>query len=279
MKQDHIFMVHSPQSKRVFYGASQNLYRIWLLRSANGSIAIDNENFILKDHSIVVAYPGQHIVITSIGPFVGYGIAFDEAFFYQQTEHRELLFRSPFFGYPLDRQAVRITPKQFSGFDEVAALMLQEYRRREAYCGQVLLSLLNVILMRLKRFKWAQNQLVHQNDYTTLQLVMKFKQLIRLNCQKHHSVSWYAEHLQQSANYLNVMVKRVTGKTAGDIIAAQIIMEAKRQLIHTKLSPKEVAFALGFSDHSYFTKFFRKHTGKSPLQWFNDNKRQLPFLN
>lgn len=118
----------------------------------------------------------------------------------------------------------------------------------------------------------GKNELVHKNDYTTLQIVMKYKQLVRQHCRNQHFVSYYAEELMQTSNYLNLMAKKVTGYPAGHIIHNQLILEAKRLLMHTKLSAKEVAYELGFVDHTYFSKFFKKRTGLNPLEWFNKHK-------
>ncbi|HRF77132.1 MAG TPA: helix-turn-helix domain-containing protein [Chitinophagales bacterium] len=272
MYQPKVYVVHTHQLRRIFYSVSSDLHRIWLLRFAKGSIKIDDKEFKIHNHMVVFAYPGQIIEVSSIGPFEGYCVAFNESFFYQHTEHKEMLFKAPFFGYMMALPIAGITSKQFTMFGELLKQMVKEYKLQSMWYEQILLSMLNVFLLRIKRFKWAQNSQVHRSDYTTLHLVMMFKQLIRLNCHKEHSVSWYAKQLQQSPNYLNLMVKQVTGHPAGNLIATQLIIEAKRQLIHSKLSAKEIAFALGFYDHSYFTKFFKKHTGNSPLEWFNKNK-------
>ena len=51
------------------------------------------------------------------------------------------------------------------------------------------------------------------------------------------------------------------------MIQERTILEAKRLLLHSKKSCKEVAYALEFSDYSYFVKFFKKVTGISPTKF------------
>ena len=43
------------------------------------------------------------------------------------------------------------------------------------------------------------------------------------------------------------------------------MIEAQRLLTHTSQSIKEIGFQLGFEDPSYFVRFFRKHTGQTPV--------------
>ncbi len=48
------------------------------------------------------------------------------------------------------------------------------------------------------------------------------------------------------------------------MISQRLILEAKRELSFGALTVKEIAFKLGFRDASYFSRFFKKHTGQNP---------------
>ena len=47
-------------------------------------------------------------------------------------------------------------------------------------------------------------------------------------------------------------------------IQHELVLEAKRLLYYSDLTVKEVAFALGYDDHAYFSRLFSKVTGMSP---------------
>ncbi|STD11909.1 helix-turn-helix domain-containing protein [Chryseobacterium carnipullorum] len=55
------------------------------------------------------------------------------------------------------------------------------------------------------------------------------------------------------------------------MIAQRLILEAKRELSFGALTIKEIAFKLGFSDASYFSRFFKKQTGRNP-EGFKEGK-------
>ncbi|MDR6783907.1 AraC family transcriptional activator of pobA [Pedobacter africanus] len=74
----------------------------------------------------------------------------------------------------------------------------------------------------------------------------------------------YARALSVHINHLNRSVKEVTGKTTTKHIAARITKEARALLLHTDWNISDIAYGLGFEYPSYFTNFFRKHTGLSP---------------
>jgi AraC family transcriptional regulator, transcriptional activator of pobA len=47
-------------------------------------------------------------------------------------------------------------------------------------------------------------------------------------------------------------------------VHARILLEAQRQLRYTSAPVSEIAYALGFEDPAYFTRFFSQRTGQAP---------------
>lgn len=92
-------------------------------------------------------------------------------------------------------------------------------------------------------------------------IVTQFKQLITSNYQAHKQVKEYADLLHITPLYLNEVVKEITGFTAGHWIHQEIMQEAKRLLYHTDLDITAIAYELGYEDHTYFSRFFRKKAG------------------
>jgi len=79
-----------------------------------------------------------------------------------------------------------------------------------------------------------------------------------------HQVSGYADEIAVTADYLNKIVKNLTGVSAKEHIQNKLVLEAKRSLIFTDISNKELAFSLGFEEAAHFNNFFKKMTGMSP---------------
>ena len=61
--------------------------------------------------------------------------------------------------------------------------------------------------------------------------------------------------------------KKVSGKTAKEIIQEETIKQAKLLLRDNSLSIKEVADRLNFTNQSHFGTYFHRHTGLSPQQF------------
>lgn len=103
-------------------------------------------------------------------------------------------------------------------------------------------------------------------------LVHNFKKLLIENITKEQSVAFYSEKLNVSPNHLNKTVKSLTGKSTKTWINDVLLIGAKILLVQSELTVNEIAFTLGFSDPSYFNRFFKKHTGVSPFVYMNHNK-------
>jgi AraC family transcriptional activator of pobA len=99
------------------------------------------------------------------------------------------------------------------------------------------------------------------------QLVTHFKKLLSDNFREIKQVKIYSVMLNITPLYLNEVSKAVTGFTASYWINQQVLLEAKRLLYYTTLDVKQVAYELGYDDHTYFSRFFKKHTGLTALSF------------
>jgi AraC-like DNA-binding protein/ligand-binding sensor protein len=67
-----------------------------------------------------------------------------------------------------------------------------------------------------------------------------------------------------SSSYLSKIIREKTGGGFRDLVNKARIAEAQRLLAQSDMSIGEIAYAVGFEDHSYFTKVFLHHTGLTP---------------
>lgn len=95
---------------------------------------------------------------------------------------------------------------------------------------------------------------------------------------KETSVEFYAEKLCISKQYLALIVKEKTRVSVGTIISAMRAEAAARLLRNPELSIQQIAETLSFADQSSFGKFFKKHSGFSPLKYRHNLKKTLLSL-
>ena len=98
--------------------------------------------------------------------------------------------------------------------------------------------------------------------------------LVEDNYVAHRDVSWYSEQMSLSEKAVNDICKKVLGKTVKDIIQERLVLEMKRGIAPGEKSFKQLSFELGFSEPSYFTRYFKQKTGLTPER-YREHYREL----
>ena len=152
-----------------------------------------------------------------------------------------------------------LTASNAAELEKIYALLEDEYA-----VGQnsflILKALLKVFLLKLIRIK----EHVFTSQDVNQKRVYEFMLLLEENYMEERTAEYYASKLGISAKRLNQILKDKLDKTGMQLIHDRIIMEAKRKIIHSENTLKEIAYDLGFSDRPYFSRFFKKQTGQSP---------------
>lgn len=139
--------------------------------------------------------------------------------------------------------------------------------QKEAFSDSIRISLTDSLIGM-----FIQNLLQNRNPVNLIggqkyKTVVEFKNLVQHHFRKFKQVKEYSELLNITPLYLNEMVKEITGFSASHWIREEIILEAQRLLYYTDLDIKQIAYQLGYNDHAYFSRFFKKNTGNSASQF------------
>lgn len=97
--------------------------------------------------------------------------------------------------------------------------------------------------------------------------ILTFQQYIEQSFLTERSVSFYADKFSLTINAFSKRIKRLLGKTPSQLIQERLILEAKKKLHLTTKQIKEIAYELHFEDEFYFSRFFKKNVGISPLHY------------
>jgi len=101
----------------------------------------------------------------------------------------------------------------------------------------------------------------------TQQIAIQFKQSVHEHYKFERAISFYAENLAVSSNYLNRCVKTVFNKSCKEIITEVAILNSQILLADFTKSISEISFQLKFEDPSYFTRLFKNFTGLTPSEY------------
>ncbi|MEN2398699.1 helix-turn-helix transcriptional regulator [Flavobacterium sp. MC2016-06] len=156
----------------------------------------------------------------------------------------------------------------------IIQLIHQELKKDTPLKKKICANLLTRILLKIKQEFWAGysvNNIESRNpdilnDFTQ-NLEYHYDQLLKGKVKQILHIKDYAEMQQLHENYLSTILKERTGKTAGQLIAEKTLSTAKILIQDSQYTMKEIAYMLGFSYTSYFSIFFKKHTGLTPLDY------------
>lgn len=104
-------------------------------------------------------------------------------------------------------------------------------------------------------------------EYQRSDLFRDFRSVVEAHYTDHWSVGRYAQHLHASESSLNRVCHTVAGTTAFEVVNGRLETEARRRLTYANVPIHRIAGDLGFSDPSYFARFFRRRTGMSPREF------------
>lgn len=132
-----------------------------------------------------------------------------------------------------------------------------------------------LVLLQLKAFfvgfhEYLQRTpTIHRHDNCsprTRQLFNRFMMLVEHEYKKSRDVNYYAALLNITPKYLTTIVRQMTGQTPKRIIDHYTVLQLRLCLQNSELSVKQIAWEFNFSDVSFFCRFFKRHTGVSPMQ-------------
>lgn len=147
-----------------------------------------------------------------------------------------------------------------SGFTYIFASLLLKWRKRSVAAGGTDPDKVN-----------AEATDSHALGYSREKEVLyRFQEDIHNFSRKDRTVGFYARRQFISEKHFSRLVKKASGKKPLDLIREYVLLDAKSLLLSGKYSIKEVSDTLGFQNHSFFTRFFRLSTGKTPGEFMRD---------
>lgn len=143
-------------------------------------------------------------------------------------------------------------------------LFAREFSRSAPGHALALEGLLGVILANVLRLSCTFTESITSSAGRHRHLVARFRELVERDFRNNKSVADYAAALSVSESRLRNACLSVTEQSPIQMVHTRILLEAKRELAYTSASVSEIAYALGFDDPAYFTRFFSKRTGVAP---------------
>lgn len=242
-------------------------YTIIFIEKGEGTHFVDFTEYKIEDRTIYFIQPGQmHQVILSAEP-IGWVITFTEQFLIANSIPEKMINDIYLFNDYGQSPPLAINENDMAVYRSLAEQMAHFAASLETYTQEAVGALVKLFLIQSNNHCSLRKSNNPQLLETSNHILRTFKQSLNKRYAQSHMVSDYAEELAVTADYLNKTVKNLTGKSAKEHIQSKLITEAKRSLLFSNISNKELAFELGFEESAHFNNFFKKITGQTPSEF------------
>lgn len=147
------------------------------------------------------------------------------------------------------------------------ASLMDEYTHERLGRATTVSGYVLVLLAEITRLRQLSQREVLAAHMYGGELYHGFKELVEAHFRDHWSVAAYAKALRVTDRSLRRLSLKFSDQTPVQIIHRRLLLEAKRNLLYTEKSIAAVGYVLGFDDPAYFTRFFIKNAGETPLQF------------
>lgn len=245
--------------KRTVPHKHDEYYELIFMSEGTGFHCVESEKYIISSPEVYFLKPGQlHFwQFTSIPK--GFVILFKASEFDVVRENDLWDMLRNF------SNIVRIGLKPTSFPEFLLNEILGEFTLGAEYSREIIHGLLKALLGKLLQTVEGETG----NPGVPQSVFGKFQALLAREGGRLHRVNEYAGLLNITPQHLNAICRKEAGKSASEMIMAQVILEAKRYILHTDNTINEIADLLAFSDTSNFVKFFKKIEGMTPARFRN----------
>lgn len=243
-----------------------NYQELLWIKSGYGRHKIDENILEIEANTFYFVAKGQVHYFIKGDDLEGYLIRFTDDFLQSNILSPRLNYQVNLFNHFAIHQGLTVEAEDLEAFENIMGRMQIEFNQNRFGKETMLCHLLCQLLISLER---VRQQTTHQRPLPSknAEFYEKFVVLLEEKFNEEHQVSYYSHQLGVTPRKLSDICRRFNGKTAKVMIRDRLVLEAKRYLHFTNASIKEISYALGFQDPSYFSKVFRVGTGVPPYEF------------
>ncbi|GAB3519076.1 helix-turn-helix domain-containing protein [Emticicia fontis] len=245
------------------YGLTHRKLYYFFLFMLKGSThhGVDLQQFDIEENELLFILPHQiHRLPDTRHGTDYFKLGFDEECLTQLPK------QYPFLINPFNQQKIRFMPPAATRLTAIFKI-LQDLLSAADTDSELILAHLNSLLTEINTAYFAADRSLAD---TQMSQFIRFKLFIEENLTDHTSISTIAKKLGLNTNSLYYIVKQYSGLSPKEFITNRLILEAKRRLYYAESSVKELAYDLGFNDPEYFSRLFKKETGKTITAFVQD---------
>lgn len=229
-------------------------FELIFVTEGKGVMQIDFQDHVIEKGSLYLLSPSQVHLPLIEDNFQCYLLRFDLSIFSQTSFFDKLSI------FHFD--SIILQEPDYSDVNSTLITLCEEFNQDKPFKQATIHNLLTILLIKIQRLL---PDVVTSSAETSI--FSSLNQLMEKNNYKMVTPSHYAKALKVSLKALNQAVKEYTGQVCGEYIRSKTVIEAKRLLRYTSKSSSQITTELGFADTGYFSRFFKRETGLSPIEF------------
>lgn len=256
-------VVHGPHAHRFL--------EIVFIEKGRGTHIVEGKRVSVGPGDVFALAPGQSHDPDELDSTIHWVLAFELRFLFQGRDERELFVSCPdevvllcFLRRPTDDVHLRLSPENARAWVGWLERLEKELDRRELGYVSAAKGLVELMLVDLARMVEPYIPEVASKQRPQLARVFRF-------IEEHFRTPLKLRDLARAAGlssaYLTTLLKKQTGRSAGEWLTARRMAEARRLLAETSSGVKTIGYEVGYADTSHFIEVFSKEHGLTPKAW------------
>lgn len=211
----------------------------------------------VKEGNVILLHPGEWHTYRP-HPKTGwdeYWIGFKGPIIKRLVQKESFKITQPIYHIGINEEAVFL-------YNQALEIATEEKAGFQQYLGGIVFHLLSLLQYTLRNQQFSDKEIIHR--------INKAKIIMQENIFNPVSPEEIADQLNLSYSWFRRAFKEYTGFSPAKYIAVLKLQKAKTMLVSTHKSIKEISISLNFDNVEYFSTFFKKMTGKTPMAYRNN---------
>ena len=241
-----------------------------LCKQGKCHLNIDMREYLLEENTICTVLPGSIVLCTEASDdLLFFSLFFTIDFLAEMPRIKSISFAERIKQYPMQR----ISSEEIIDFSSYFSLIeRQNQSRQHPFAGNAVKGLIYSLFSEVSSIYYML-ETTREDTPSSRQneILNQFFLLLREHSIDKKEVSFYADKMCLTPKYLSSSIKKITGNSVFEWINKSTIIRAKVLLKTNNKSIAQISEELNFPNPSFFSRFFKKHTGLKPNEYRQQN--------
>lgn len=230
------------------------------------TLSVDFNQYQTSQHTLFFVNSNQYLHITQGSNAEAKMIFYNRDFYCVQIHDAEVACDGLLFNNIFEIPKVVLDDSEAKNTSDLLQAIQDELAPKDDSSEEMIRIYLKQLIIQATRI-WKKQNLQNTSSRVPREeedMFRNFGRLVEIHFREKHKVSEYANLLRIAPKTLSARFNRLKLENPNEIIKNRIVLEAKRLLMYTDLSVKEIGYQLGYDDPAYFNRIFSQKAGCTP---------------